>query len=74
MTHRPVEDAAYPLDRATTQERTGDSSLWGRILALIKQDLEERRNKTSVASEFIERAALADLHAAAPDETRRLLV
>ena len=45
MLHQPVEnDTAYRLD-GPAPEQTGEHSLWGRILSLIEQDLDERRSR-----------------------------
>ena len=53
--HQPVENTAYCLE-CTTQERSGDPSLWDRILGLIEQDLAERRDREL----FVEVAARMD--------------
>jgi hypothetical protein len=53
--HQPVENTAYLLGW-TTQERSGDPSLWERILGLIEQDLAERRD----AELFVDVAAKMD--------------
>jgi hypothetical protein len=44
MLNQPVENAAYCLD-GTAPEQTGEHSLWGRILSLVEQDLDERRSR-----------------------------
>ncbi len=45
LMQQSVEDTAYRLERTTQEERTGDPSLWERILGLVEQDLEERRTR-----------------------------
>src|SRR5215216_2449742 len=42
--HQPVENTTYCLDRPTPRQM-GNLSLWERILGLIEQDLNERRNR-----------------------------
>ena len=52
---QPVENTAYCLE-CTTRERSGDPSLWDRILGLVEQDLAERRDREL----FVEVAARMD--------------
>ncbi len=42
--HQPAENTAYCLDDPTL-DHTGAPSLWKRILALVEQDLTERRDR-----------------------------
>ena len=42
--HQPAENTAYCLDDPTL-DHTGAPSLWERILALVEQDLTERRDR-----------------------------
>jgi hypothetical protein len=55
MHHQPAANMAYRLGW-TTQGRSGDPSLWDRILGLIEQDLAERRDREL----FVEVAARMD--------------
>lgn len=44
MLHQPVENTAYRLD-GPAPEQPGEHSLWGRILSLVEQNLDERRSR-----------------------------
>ena len=44
MVHQPVENTAYFPD-GPVPEQPGEPSLWGRIVSLVEQDLDERRSR-----------------------------
>jgi hypothetical protein len=44
MLHQQVENTAHCLD-GPAPEQPGEHSLWGRIVSLVEQDLDERRSR-----------------------------